>query len=88
MSVTNRDANSPAIFIPREIGEWQFVILRGSEKLKHIPRVSGNFGENFVSDLKSIYNFFLLKRFFMEIFSLNQKNDMIFMIRNDKIAGN
>ena len=37
-------------------GEWQFVIPRGSRKLKHIPRVSGsgNFRENFVSDLKSI----------------------------------
>ena len=47
-AVTGRDANSPAIFIPRGFGE--------SGKLKPIPRVSGsgNFGEYFVSDLKSI----------------------------------
>ena len=41
-----RDANSPAIFIPRRFGEWQFVIPWGSGKLKPIPRVSGSgFGE-------------------------------------------
>ena len=74
-----RDANSPAIFTPR-----------GSGKLKHIPLVSGlgsgNFGEYFVSDMKSSCN--LLKRIFFIDFFLNQKTNMIFMIRNDKIAGN
>ena len=38
-----RDANSPATFIPRGIGEWQFPISRGSGKLKANPRVFGEF---------------------------------------------
>jgi hypothetical protein len=58
--------------IPQGFGEWQFVIPRGSGKLKPIAQVNpkprfwvrGNFGEYFVSDLKSIQNFSLLKIFF------------------------
>ena len=45
----NRDANSPAIFIPRGIGELQFVIPRGSGKLKPIPR----FGRGWVAKFQS-----------------------------------
>ena len=42
-SSTHRDANSPAIFIPRGIEEWQFPIPWGSGKLKAIPWVFGEF---------------------------------------------
>ena len=44
--IKTRDDNSPLIFIPRGIGEWQFAILRGSGNLENIPQVprgiSGN----------------------------------------------
>ena len=50
----------------RGIKEWQFVIPWGSGKLRSIPQVLGlgsgvwgNFEEYFISDLKSIWNFFL-----------------------------
>ena len=73
-----RDANSPAIFIPRgfrESGNRGITICHSSgirETKTYYPGfgfgVRGNFGEYFVLDLKSIRNFFLLKIFFFKSF--------------------
>ena len=72
------------------IRKWQFVILRGSRKLKPISRGSGleYFWGVSISDLNSILNFFFIEKNFFRIYFQNQNNDMIFMIRNDKIVKN
>ena len=56
-----RDANSPAIFIPRGYGDRGMAICHSSgiEETKTYSLsfgvgVRGNFGEYFISDLKSI----------------------------------
>ena len=67
------------------IRKWQFVILRGSRKLKPISRGSGleYFWGVSISDLNSILNFFFIEKNFFRIFFGNQKNNMI---RIDKIV--
>ena len=63
-----RDANFPAIFIPRGFGEWQFVIPRGSGKLKPIPRVlgSGEFWGVFYFRFEVNLKFLLIEKIFLE----------------------
>ena len=43
---------------------------------------------SFISDLKSIRDFSFIENIFFDVFFQNQKNNKIFMIRNDKILGN
>ena len=89
--VGHRDANSPAIFIPRgfeELGNGNLLFLRDWGKQNLFPglqvRGSGEFRGVFCFRFEVNLKFlFLEKRFF-----LTQRNNMIFMIRNDKIAGN
>ena len=73
--IQNRDANSLAISIPRGFGELgngnlSFLGDQGNKNLFPGFRVGvrGNFGEYLVSDLKLIWNFFLLKRIFSLFF--------------------
>ena len=75
VAIQNRDANSLAISIPRGFGELgngnlSFLGDQGNKNLFPGFRVGvrGNFGEYLVSDLKLIWNFFLLKRIFSLFF--------------------
>ena len=94
-SFIDRDADSLVIFIPRvfrESGNGNLSFPWGSGKLKPIPRVSGRgsgkfrgvFHLRFEDNLK----FLSIEKNFFTIFFRNQKNNMIFMIRSDKIVGN
>jgi hypothetical protein len=62
----------------------------GIGELKPIPRVSGSgeFGGVFYFRFDENFKFLFIKSNVFRIFFRNQKNNMIFIIRNDKIAGN